>query len=287
LAYLYSSIAARQLRPKDAVLIPQLLALALQMDGWIVRSEIIWAKRNCMPESVTDRPTKSHEQIWLLSKSPRYFFDQEAVREPHTPDGRKKLVHDHAVNGSHENYANMGTAQERWPNGGRNIRSVWEIATQPYPEAHFATFPEALPERCIKAGTSERGCCPECGAPWQREVERESSWDARKEAGATRGNVAFNGNVGAGTQRGVHGAGISHDLGGGAVKTLGWRPTCGHDREPVPCTVLDVFMGSGTTAYVARKLGRRAVGIELNEEYAQLAARRLQQQSLFAQEDVA
>jgi DNA modification methylase len=174
--------------------------------GWYLRMDNIWAKKNCMPESVTDRPTKAHEYVFLLSKQPRYFFDQEAVREPHTPDGRKKVIHDHAVNGSHENYANMGTAQERWPNGGRNIRSVWEIATQPYPEAHFATFPEALAERCIKAG------CPEGGV------------------------------------------------------------------------VLDPFMGSGTVALVARRLERRSVGIELNEEYARLCARRLQQLSLLSQE---
>ena len=147
------------------------------------------------------------------------------------------------------------------PTAGRNVRSVWEIATQPYPEAHFATFPEALPERCIKAGTSERGCCPVCGAPWVREVERE-----RRNAAARS-----NRRRGDGTRR--HGRGV--DAGCGACNydgtttgwrpscdcdaaTTGWRPSCDHDRAPVPCTVLDPFMGSGTVALVARKLGRRS-----------------------------
>jgi DNA modification methylase len=276
------------LKQKDLVGIPWRVAFALQADGWYLRSDIVWSKPNPMPESVTDRPTKAHEYVFLLTRSPRYFFDQEAVREPHTPDGRKKLVHDHAVNGSHENYANMGTEQERWPNGGRNIRSVWEIATQPYPEAHFATFPEALPERCIKAGTSERGCCPECGAPWEREVE--------KELVATRGNAPPD------TRRDPYDA-SSKEGGWGDyltvygrynVTTTGWRPSCkcwvtdetgaSHVSipQPVPCTVLDPFMGSGTTALVARRLGRKSVGVELNPEYAALCARRLQQLSLLA-----
>ena len=142
--------------------------------------------------------------MFLLSKSARYFFDQEAVREAYTPDNRTKRVHDHAVNGSHENHAGMTDGRERWANSGRNIRSVWEIATHTYAEAHFATFPLELPSRCIKAGSPEGG------------------------------------------------------------------------------TVLDPFMGSGTTALVARNLGRNSIGIELNAEYCDLAAKRLSQLSLLS-----
>ncbi len=195
--------AAGDTKPKDLIGIPWRTAFALQADGWWLRSEIIWAKRNCMPESATDRPTKSHEQVFLLTKNARYYFDQDAVREPHSPDGRKVTTLPVGPN-SHENHAGRD-GHERWPNEGRNIRSVWTIATQPYPDAHFATFPEELPRRCIAAGSPAAG------------------------------------------------------------------------------TILDPFAGSGTTALVARKLGRRSIGIELNADYCALAAKRLSQLSLLAE----
>ncbi len=118
------------LAAKQLVGIPWRVAFALQADGWYLRSDIIWSKPNPMPESVTDRPTKAHEYLFLLSKSPRYYFDADAVRERQGND--------------------MNPA-------GRNLRSVWTIATAPYPGAHFATFPPKLIEPCIKAG------CPELG----------------------------------------------------------------------------------------------------------------------------
>ena len=154
---------------------------------------------------------------------------------------------------------------------GRNARSVWEIATQPYPEAHFATFPEELARRCIAAGTSEHGCCPECGTPWERVVE--SSYDA--EGRTTNGPRSV--------ERRHETAGFARRL-TKSVETTGWTRNCACIAAPVPCVVLDPFMGSGTTALVARKLGRRSIGIELSPEYAALAARRLSQQSLFAED---
>jgi hypothetical protein len=159
---------------KQLMGIPWRVAFALQADGWYLRSDVIWSKPNPMPESVTDRPTKSHEYLFLLSKSPRYYFDADAVREPSldaygggTPVGA----------GRHDGPSFSGKPTEYERGTGRNIRSVWTIATQPYPGAHFATFPQALVEPCIKAGTSERGVCPECGAPWERVVERGAKFD--------------------------------------------------------------------------------------------------------------
>jgi hypothetical protein len=170
------------------------------------------------------------------------------------------------------------------------VRSVWNIATQPYPEAHFATFPEELARRCIAAGTSERGKCPECGAPWVREVERDSLLLQKTYNGAIGGEGVVPGDV-------------RHRNNGvprtPANTTVGWRSSCGCvapcSRATCACegglrcsfvepaTILDPFAGSGTTLLVARKLGRHAVGIDLNKSYLQLAARRLQQQSLFAE----
>lgn len=138
------------LKPKDLVGIPWRVAFALQADGWYLRSDIIWAKPNPMPESVTDRPTKSHEYLFLLSRSERYYYDADAIREPAetgTPGHLKA-----GYGARHSTSAALAGYQSDAATG-RNRRSVWTIATQPYPEAHFATFPEALVEPCIKAGS--------------------------------------------------------------------------------------------------------------------------------------
>jgi DNA modification methylase len=141
------------LKEKDLVGIPWRVAFALQADGWYLRSDIIWAKPNPMPESVTDRPTKSHEYLFLLAKNARYYYDAEAVREPalNTPGGRLTgSKHKSFANGS----AQSGTTVDKPGTvDGRNRRDVWFIATQPYKGAHFATYPEKLVEPCILAGS--------------------------------------------------------------------------------------------------------------------------------------
>ena len=153
------------LKPKDLVGIPWRVAFALQADGWWLRSDIVWSKPNPMPESVTDRPTRSHEYVFLLSKSARYYYDADAIREQTNTmatweewvagDGRK-MPSGNLVEGVN---AGFGAKQDSFTHpAGRNKRSVWEIATQPYAKAHFATFPEKLVEPCILAG------CPEGGA---------------------------------------------------------------------------------------------------------------------------
>lgn len=270
------------LKPKDLVGIPWRVAFALQADGWYLRSDVIWHKPNPMPESVTDRPTKAHEYIFLLTKSARYYYDADAVREPANYDGRK----DTRMKGSEKYFDAVVPKQsahtsaikgtERWPNltvdgdPGRNRRSVWTVATQPFSGAHFATFPPKLIEPCVLAGTSERGCCPACGAPWERVVERESlvPWDQRKKNGATKGSLerGYNEN---------HGYGTSHTL-GATVITTGWQPTCTcPPAGPVPCTVLDPFNGAGTTGVVAGMHGRDYIGIELNPDYLAMADERI------------
>lgn len=243
---------------KCMVPIPWMVGLALVKDGWILRSEIIWDKPAPMPESVTDRPTKSHEQILLLTKRGKYYYDAEAVKEASMWDGESgtKNYRAWAENGRADLGMNSGGAT-----GTRNARSVWRIAPEPSPEKHFAMFPSGLPRRCILAGTSERGCCPECGAPWERELERKamvierSDWDEQ-----------------AGNRTATSGTMVSPP----EHKTVGWLPTCAHNLDPIPCTVLDPFAGTGTTVMVARQLGRSGIGIELSPDYMRIAEKRLE-----------
>lgn len=224
------------IKPKDLIGIPWMVAFALRADGWYLRQDIIWAKKNCMPESVTDRCTKSHEYIFMLSKSSKYYYDQKAIMEPaiYDVDGtgtasRKarangnKLQPTETVNGIRAGLKDARLMEgknqdkqrghsrrhdgfnDRWDKmtkeekctGLRNKRDVWTISPAQYPEAHFATFPEEIPAICIKAG------CPINGL------------------------------------------------------------------------VLDPFSGAGTTALVARKLGRNFIGFELNPKYVALSEKRI------------
>jgi DNA modification methylase len=144
------------LKPKDLIGIPWRVAFALQADGWYLRQDIIWAKPNPMPESVTDRCTKSHEYVFLLSKSARYYYDHESVKEPaiHSADrrsGEGRLTYDGKRQGD------KGTGQEAFVSivDKRNKRDVWTINTKPYKGAHFAVMPEALVEPCVLAGSAE------------------------------------------------------------------------------------------------------------------------------------
>lgn len=190
------------------------------------------------------------------------------------PRKNKQRGHSRRHDGFNDRWDQMTKADQC--SMGRNKRSVWNIATVPFTGAHFATFPPDLIKPCILAGTSERGCCPECGAPWKRIIEKQTNWQERKRSGAWSGNRG----VAETYQNNVHGKGMSHDLDTLCVKQLGWRPNCKHDVPPVPCVVLDPFGGAGTTALVARQLGRHSIYIDLNPTYADMAIKRLEGQTL-------
>lgn len=247
------------LKTKDLIGLPWMLAFALRADGWWLRSEIIWAKPNPMPESVRDRPTKGHEQIFLLSKRPRYYYDAEAIRDAVTSDRAPSRKAKHSGAG-HLALRPNGTPYDG-EGTSRNARTVWRIATQPFPEAHFATFPEELPRRCIAAGCPER-VCTECGQPSERIVERVSrgDWNPRQTADPM-------------VARSTKGVGGSSFYQIPQPTTSGWSD-CGHDAWR-PGVVLDPFLGSGTTLQVARRLNRHGIGTELNPGYAAIAARRI------------
>ncbi len=438
------------LKPKDLVGIPWRVAFALQADGWVLRSEIIWSKNNPMPESVRDRPTKSHEQIFLFSKakwagpeggifhyisdqdarwlallldtegnicakrarassgtdhfgtqlsfantslellyeakriiskgavlkrqgknapvfyyqlsnrqaaallyrlypylivkkkqaalgiylqtiiaesgqerrtkkgrlrgrlrddayteelikiwetmkslnhfgipdiawlpepqyghweSAKYFYDQDAVREDSSPNTHRRgkingsapsmaFKMDEIGSGNRNNPSFQAAMKDLPPGSGRNSRTVWTIPTQPTPEAHFATFPEELPRRCIKAGTSGKGACPQCGIPWERVVEKARSF----ESGSGK-----SGNDIVGKQPPVHGGGETGDIRRGpcvSSKTTGWRLGCEcAGLAPIPCIVLDPFAGTAKTGKVAIELGRKFIGFDISAEY--------------------
>jgi hypothetical protein len=285
------------LKPKDLVGQPWRLAFALQADGWWLRSDIVWSKPNPMPESCRDRPTKAHEYVFMLTKAARYFFDQEAVREGDQIYTRKAGGYkDHHKQGASSFGGKGGFSTSDVTTVGRNIRSVWTIPTQPFPSAHFATFPEELPRRCIAAGTSEKGCCPKCGAPWVRVVEKGKGtpdpargWDTAPGAHGRekrRGVRGYQKDVNAANPHITHGQGSPNAVycedsmqltprGGVPSRTTGWKRGCRHKGKPVACTVLDPFSGAGTTGLVAVKMGRDYVGIEINPEYAEMAERRI------------
>lgn len=347
-------------KPKDLIPIPWLVALALQADRWYLRTEIIWAKRNCLPESVTDRPTRNHEYIFLMAKSGKhtywvhrdgrgsrakpkpdyrwvnrisgheinhkpihrgkwrrinlwrgydYFYDAEAIREERvTLEGRpdaivrdrewgydsKQAVLHHrntgvgfghgtdkeirardrvrgsaAVINNPPNSALRDSTSVPRIDSGRNRRTVWTIATSPFPGAHFATFPPALVEPCILAGSSPQAC-PVCGAPWQRVIDKtfvpqQDVKNPHSLLKASNKGMDTSNNWGE-TPRGTN-----------AAITTGWQPTCsclGNDGSGAS-VVLDPFSGAGTTVMVALRHGRKGIGFDLSPEYVKMSERRI------------
>lgn len=268
----------RKLKEKDLVGIPWRVAFALQADGWYLRSDIIWHKPNPMPESVTDRPTKSHEYIFLLSKSAKYYYDADAVREAGEGYGRSErfrgstYTNNRSFNNSNKDPHATGGGRSLKDGSGRNRRSVWTVTTKPYRGAHFATYPEQLIEPCILAGTSAKGECPKCGAAWVRVVELGELVGRSPNDGkgyvlpkAEKDSMAKYPKATDTYKPNFH----------REKTTVGWQPQCACGIDPVPQIVLDPFNGAGTTGVVAKKHGRRYIGIELNPEYLEMARERL------------
>lgn len=265
------------LKPKDLLMIPARVALALQADGWYLRADIIWHKPNPMPESVSDRPTKAHEYIFLLAKSDRYYYDADAIREPqadpHKNYGRRDRT-------THNGIGKLG----RW--GGdtrsgayrdytsRNKRSVWTIATRPFAGAHFAVMPEPLVEPCVLAGCPAH-VCETCGAPWERVTENATTFEGGSgRAGRSAEDINGHGKWRFGGAAGNANLKLGPTL---QTRTVGFRPTCRCTANTGAAhgVVLDPFMGSGTVGVVARRHSRHYLGVELNPDYVTLAQERI------------
>jgi len=271
-------LRCKSLKPKDLVGIPWMLAFALRADGWYLRSEVIWHKRAPMPESVRDRPTKAHEQVFLLSKSQRYFYDSFASAEKVTGGA-------HSIgSGSRQKLAPEGSGCRNNPSFNesrhdtveqRNMRSVWTLSPESFAGAHFATMPTELVRLSLLAGTADRGCCSVCGRAAVRllKKERKATRDGSKSKVARVGihddspYQSHSGDICGNRDPQRHCT---------VTETVGWEHKC--DCLPVvpaPCRVLDPFSGAGTTTMVARRLGLHAVGIELNPEYAEMSRKRI------------
>lgn len=267
------------LKQKDLVGIPWRVALALQDDGWYLRQDIIWHKPNPMPESVTDRCTKSHEYLFMLTKSPHYYFDNRAIQEEATGfDGRKATVHqpsekyaetELAPNHSIQSLAKNPTERWKFDENGvpvRNKRSVWSVPTKPFKGAHFAVMPEALVDPCIRASVSLHGCCASCHTPYKRQLEWGEAPDR-----SPRENLL---NV-------IPGRDKPSRLQSQAMEkrqsvTVGWAKTCTCATDEITSsTVLDPFTGSGTVAVVALRYKADFVGMELNPDYIKIAGERI------------
>ena len=281
------------MKPKDLIGIPWMLAFALRKDGWYLRSEIIWHKPNPMPESVRDRPTKAHEQIFLLSKSPKYYYDADAIREPnvyaehhakdHTKTSKRKENNKNKDNLAGNNGGQRGLMNEINPLG-KNRRSVWQITPKPCKDAHFAVFPPELPQMCLLAGTSEKGSCIACGASIKRILEHPGNPEgilgyrgvpnAQTKSGGFQSNeVKINNPLSVRLKPGHNPTQYSK------TQTVGWKPSCTCENEiVVPCAILDPFSGSGTTGIVANKHGRSYIGIELNPEYVEITKKRYEKE---------
>lgn len=244
------STHGREGTPRKSLLgAPERLLLALIEDGWIVRNKIVWAKPNPIPSSVTDRLACTYEVIYLLTRSPRYFFDLHAIRQPHRssaratspglrrPSGRDDQTRPAWLGPNADGDQGLARLKRRGLPGhplGKNPGDVWTMATSRYHGAHFATYPVTLIERILRAGCPEKRCT-RCRRPWTRPLKR-------------RGNHATRLNV---------------------------RPSCDCDAVSEPGLVLDPFMGAGTTALAAERQGKDWLGIELNSDYVSLAEQRL------------
>lgn len=302
--------AAYNLPAKSLLLLPFRIALALQDDGWIIRKDIIWAKPSPMPESVSDRPTSAHEYLFLISKRPSYYYDQEAIREPlsGTAHARGSGVNPKAAEPGTRIRANTSFSRAvRYLQGGRQRATArgsmryaagYRLAPERRggcaglqtradnpagrnarsvwtisPEPQSVDHYASYPTELVRrcvAAGTSEQCCAECGAPWRRRMADPVPVAGRGSRNRVRKLAGAAGNDRLSTHMG---SSVPREPTKRALH--GWEPSCGCDAPTVPATVLDPFAGTGTTGVAALQLGRSFVGIELKPAYVRMAERRL------------
>lgn len=225
---------------KNMIGIPWRVALALQNDGWWLRCDVIWSAKNKLPEPVKDRPTRNHEYVFLLTKKAHYFYDYVEVQEKIVSSSVKCAIDRSKIaEESHDMF--KGGRQEKRRLTKKNRRSVWDILVESTTDSHHTGFPEKLVDLCIKAGTSKKGCCSKCYSPIERiEKPKDPKHPYTSE-----------------------------------LVTVGWKATCNCNADVIPCTVLDLFTGRGTTLMVAEQLGRKWIGTEITKESCEIAKQNL------------
>lgn len=264
------------LKKKDLIGIPWRVAFALQEEGWYLRQWLPWVKRNPMTESVDDRPGSGCESIFVMSKSPNYYYDFVAVRREDSGQRQGNVLG--FARPEQVSRGGRGSAVNFEPGGGRALRNtdLWfdsvgllmgdegnllglDCGVGNFPGQHFAVFPRDLIEPLVLAGSSERGVCPQCGNPWTRMVERVRVATRP----GTDSKVGKNSDPGVEKERNVVGN-RDPERHCTIMKTLGWQAGCGHGLKPVPAIVGDMFAGTGTTLMIAREHGRSAIGCDLD-----------------------
>lgn len=257
------------IKKKELFGVPWMLAVALQKDGWYLRCDIIWQKSNPMPDGAKDRPTRGHEYIFLLSKSPQYFYDYYRVLED--TDEKPEGVQGFGARNQKGTYR-MDQERSFEHYGKRNKRAVWRTSVSTFQGDHFATYPPQLIEPCIMASTSEYGCCVKCGTPWHRTFEKvkvEKDTTQNKTSTKRKEEPVNMFEEECPTQEQEKEYSLE-------LVSTGWEKGCKCKTNKVTsCLVLDPFSGTGTTGEVALKHGQRYVGVELNKEYLEISRKRL------------
>jgi DNA modification methylase len=265
------------LQSKQLLLIPSRVACALQDDGWILRNDNLWLKPNPMPISVKDRLNNTYEHIFHLVKEQRYFYDLDAIREPHKDStigsssalsstatirkvGREYIEKNNIEGEMKQKILNYIQSDAGHPLG-KNPGDIFEVTVQPFAESHFAVYPPELLYKPIKSSCPERVCI-NCGTPWTREmiVDIEHNRENKREDAKVRLD---------GLER------VPNDWEPKEVHGFEWKKNCTCESDYTPGIVLDIFNGSGTTCLVAKQLGRRYIGFDINPEYCVMAQNRV------------
>lgn len=264
-------------KPKCMCMIPERFAIAMVENGWILRNKIIWQKPNPMPSSVKDRFNTTYEMLYFFSKSQKYCFDLDAVRKPYTEPlnrwgGNEMKIPEKTKWKKDDEKAkwcmSIGDKQSRPNPLGKNPGDLWAINTQPFPDAHFAVFPEKLCEKPILAGCPAE-ICSKCGMARMRITESHTTYESGSGKAGKKPNGKYKALEGVGV--------IGKNLRMGPtphVETIGWT-SCDCDADYESGIVLDPFSGSGTVGVVAEKLGRSSILIDIKPEYCEMAYKRL------------